>query len=318
MTTIDTISFTTSVDYLRDIDLTKFKTSTTIKPNGLKIINHSLSERKTGLDKISFNTTLGTIRIKASSKILGNNYKKGISLLTIKQFTDEINKTGLVLDNDFIQDCSLSRVDIKNDLYLKKDAQSYINSMNHLIAPKFNKTLYETGISFNERIATTPIRLIGYDKQIEMMSKNKIFLKQYPTLINQFQGAFRLESSLSNTNTIKKYFKSNLLIDILNYKDINHQVFKKIIGNQISFNRIYDTSHMTNTEEKNFAQIYYLNHKYNGDFNNILNHIKSKLGNKTKATYQRELIKKHLAIINNSKNVKAIDDIMEILDCLKK
>lgn len=295
----------------------KFKTSTINKPNGLEIINHSLLDKRIGLDTISINQTFQTVKIKGSSKLLGSNYKKGISISTIEQFTDEINKSGIELDQEYINDCSLQRVDIKNDLSLTKDAKYYIDAMNHLTAPKFYKTSYKTGISFNETISTNPIRLSGYNKGIELSTKNKSFLKQYPILVNQFQGVLRVESSLPRTSVIKKYFGSNSLVDILSYNGLNHTVFKKIIDNQISFKPNYNTLEMTNTEEKNFAQIYLLNDKYNGDFNSILRHIKRKLGKNTKASYQRGQIKKYLAIINNNKNNETIENIREILDALK-
>jgi hypothetical protein len=318
LTTIDTISFTTHLDYLKDIDFNNFNTSTINKPNGLKIVNHSLLEKRIGLDSISINETFQTIKIKASSKLLGSNYKKGISISTIEQFTDEINKSGIELDQEYINDCSLQRVDVKNDLSLTKDAKYYIDAINHLTAPKFYKTPYKTGISFKETISTNPIRFIGYSKGVELLATtNKFFLKQYPMLANQFQGVLRIESGLPRRAIIKKYFGSNSLVDILSYSGLNHTVFKKIIDNQISFKPIYNTLEMTNTEEKNFAQIYLLNDKYNGDFNSILSHIKGKLGKNTKASYQRGQIKKYLAIINNSKNNETIESIREVLVALK-
>ena len=74
---------------------------------------------------------------------------------------------------------------------------------------------------------------------------------------------------------------------------------------------------MTNTEEKNFAQIYYLNDYYNGDFESIIKHIKSKLGKNTKATYQRNLVKKNLSMINNADDNFSHERIEEIRQALK-
>jgi predicted DNA-binding protein YlxM (UPF0122 family) len=74
---------------------------------------------------------------------------------------------------------------------------------------------------------------------------------------------------------------------------------------------------MTNTEEKNFTQIFYLNDYYNGDFESIMNHIKNKLGKKTKATYQRNNVKKYLSMINNADNNFSLERIEEIRHALK-
>ena len=57
---------------------------------------------------------------------------------------------------------------------------------------------------------------------------------------------------------------------------------------------------MTNAEEKSFAQIYYLNQYYRGDFNRIMNHIKNKLAKKTNASPYRKVWKKYLSVINNN------------------
>jgi len=224
----------------------------------------------------------------------------------------------LILDNDYINDCNLFKVDIKDDLRLTKDVQTYINVMNHLTAPKFFKTPYETGIAFNEKINTNPIRFVGYNKGVEIIkTKNKDFLRQYPSLANQFKDYVRLESRLPKVGAIKKYFGSNSLVDVLNHKSFNYEIFNKVVDNQTNFKATYNTLEMTNTEEKNFAQIYLLNDKYNGDFNSILNHIKDKLGKNTKATYQRNQIKKYLAIINNSKDNETLENIREIANALK-
>ncbi len=320
MTTIDTVSFTTSIDYLEDADNSKFKNSKIYNPkNGLIISKRYLLNKKIGLKSVTINENSDAIIISASSKLLGVDYKRGISLNTIEQFTDEINKLGLVLDKDYINDCKVLRTDIKDDLRLTKDVQAYINGMNHLTAPKFFKTPYETGIAFNERIKTNPVRFVGYNKGLEILrTENKDFLAQYPSLINQFKDNVRFESRLPKVGAIKKYFGSNSLIDILSHKGFNYEIFNKVVDNQTNFIATYNTLEMTNTEEKNFAQIYLLNDKYNGDFNGILNHIKGKLGSKTKTTYQRNQIKKYLAIINNSKDNETLENIREIIDALKK
>ena len=74
---------------------------------------------------------------------------------------------------------------------------------------------------------------------------------------------------------------------------------------------------MANTTGKNFAQIYYLNGYYNGDFESIIKHIKSKLGKNTKATYQRNLVKKYLSMINNANDNFCFEKIEEIRLALK-
>jgi hypothetical protein len=313
LTRLDTIEFTTNTDFLQGMDSKYFNVSHIKKNNNLNIINYSLNERRPGVNKLCINETFGTIKINVSSKILKDNYINGICLNTLDQLLYEINNTGIELHQDFINDCYVSRADVKNDLILTHNADDYINTLNQLIVPKFTKTKYDSGIVFNEKIKSQPIRLTGYAE----IKQNKKFYKELPHLINAFDGVFRIESRLPTKATVNKYFKSNNLIEILNTSSINYQILDKIINQQTNFKPYINTLKMTNTEEKNFAQIYYLNGYYSGDFESIINHIKNKLGKNTKATYQRNLAKKYLSMINNADNNFSLEKIEEIRKALK-
>jgi hypothetical protein len=316
LTTLDTLEFTTNTDFIQSMDSSCFNLSEIHKQNGLIIKNHSLLNKRTGLNKLNINETFGTLRIQASSKILGQNYKKGISKNTLEQFINEINKTGIILDKDFVSDCKVKLIHVKNDLTLTKEPIEYINTLNHLTAPNFYKTNYYTGIAFNEKIITTPIRFTCYSKEFEIKG-NKDFYKTYPEFANDFNNVLRTESKLPKGATIRKYFKSDNLIDILNKNNINHTLLDKVIQNQIKFKPFINTLNMSNTEEKNFTHIHYLNDLYHGDFDSIMHHIKNKLGEKTKATYQRKIVKKYLSIINNADRDFSLGNINEMREALK-
>ena len=311
MTRLDTIEFTTHTDFIQVMNVDSFTMTNIEKPNGINITSYSLNAKKLGINKITINKTFETVKINASAKVLGSNYYQGISLNTLEQLLDEVNSTGLVLNKSFIHNCRVTKSDIKNDLTLSKCPIDYINTLNQLTAPKFIKTKYENGIVFNESIATSPVRFTGYGKQYEMQ-KNKGFYIKYPQLINDFNDVLRIESRLSKPFTIRKYFGSNQLLDVLNSSNINYKILDKIINNQTIFKSIINIHQMNNFEEKNYAQIYLLNQYYNGDFNSIFNHIKSKLGRNTKASYQRKQIVKYMAMINNANNDYSQENIEEI------
>ncbi|WP_242121648.1 hypothetical protein [Aestuariivivens sediminicola] len=298
------------------MDSKYFNLSHIKKNNGLNIINHTLNKRRQGVNKVSINETFGTVKISLSSKVLKDNYINGICTDTLDQLIDEINNTGLELHRDFIHYSFVNKADVKNDLKLLNNPNDYINTLNQLIAPNFTKTKYDTGIVFNERIKSSPIRLTGYDKGYEI-AKNKNFYKDFPSLANDFNNVLRLESRLSKRATIRKYFKSNNLIDILNSKNLNYNILIKIIDNQTALKPVLNTKDMTNTEEKNFAHAFYLNEFYNGDYESIRKHNESKLGKNTKATYQRNLLKKNLSMINNANDNYCHDKIEEIRLALK-
>lgn len=317
MTRIDTIEFNTTTDYIRDMDYSNFSINNISKPNGAELRVYSLNNKKLGINKIVVNDTYGTVRVGASAKVLGRNYNEGICLNTIEQFIEEVNSSGLVLDSGFIDECTISKSDIKNDLKFNVDANEYIDTLKSLIAPKFNKTSYKNGIVFNESIKSSPVRFTGYGKEYEIQKDKKSGLYQlHPELITNFDNTLRIESRLSKPLTIKKYFGSKNLLDVLQSSNINYTILNKIIDKQTKYNPIMNTSNLTNSEERNYTQIYYLNELYNGDFNRILSHITSKLSKNTKATYQKTLLKKYLAMINNADKNYSSEKIEEVKEML--
>lgn len=316
MTCLDTIEFNTSTDFIKSLKIECFNEVSTSTPTGEKTIKYHLKTKTIGLKGITINKNLQTVRINASSKLLGINYNKGININTIEQFIDEIGNNGLILNKDFLNNLYLKRIDVKNDLHFNKDVKLYINTLNQLIAFKFIKTSYPNGIVFKENIKTSPIYYTGYSK-IHELKNNIKFLKQYPSMATFFSNTLRIETKLKGVNAIKKHFKTKNILDILSFSDFNLNLLDKIIDKQTKFKPFISTENMTNTQEKNFAQIYYLNEYYNGDFNKIINHIKSKLGEKTKASYQRGQVKKYLSMLNND-NKDFLHYLEEIKDKLKE
>lgn len=318
MTKLDTIQLTTSTDFIQSMDSKLFRISKIYKPNGLEIINHTLNTKAVGINKININQTIETLTLNLSSKILGQNYFQGICLNTLDQLTDELKKQGITLDKDFINHSSLKFLDVKNDLSLANQNTSlYFSSLGSLIAPKFTKTNYDSGITFNQKVLTNPIRSTIYDKQIEMQGKHKAFYNKF-NLTSPGSAMLRFETRFSKASTIKKYFKSTKLMDVLSKSNINYFVLDKIIDNQTQFKPIINTNNMTNAEEKNYAQIFCLNQTYNGNFEQIIKHLKSKYSPNTKLTGLRKKVKKYLSIINNSNENYNIDLLNEIRENLKE
>jgi hypothetical protein len=283
----------------------------------MEIINHTLNTKPIGVNKININKTFENVTLNLSSKILGQNYYQGICLNTLEQLIEEIKKQGLTLDKDFINHSLLKFVDVKNDLSLTNQNTSlYFSSLSTLIAPKYTQTNYDSGVTFNQKALTNPIRCTIYDKQVEMQ-KDKAFYKTINLPLPEYP-MLRFETRFPKASTIKKHFKSNKLIEVLSKSNINYFVLDNIIDNQTDFKPILNTTNMTNTEEKNYAQIYCLNITYNGNFEQIIKHLKSKYSPNTKSTGLRTKVKKYLSIINNSNDNYNIDLLNEIRERLKE
>lgn len=312
---LDTIEFTSSTDFIRDMKFDKFVYSEVSKPNGLKFKNYSLDKMSLGLSKFIVSDFNSTFKCRLSSKILGCDYIQGLTIDNILKLNDTLSNHSIKLDEDFINYSTLNHCDIKSDLNLSKSSSVYLNSLSFLNAYDFTKTVYPHGITFNQNVIRNKLRATIYSKDYELKSNSK-FYNQYPELIKDFDNVIRFESRFSTKTLISKYFNSLHLLDVLNSIDVNYNVFSKIIDNQTNFKPYYNLDNMTNTQEKNFAHIYMLNEMYNGDFNKIMNHIKNKLSKNTKASYQRSKVKEYLSIINNDSQSR-IDDILEFHNALK-
>jgi hypothetical protein len=149
------------------------------------------------------------------------------------------------------------------------------------------------------------------------MQKDKAFYKTINLALPK-STMLRFETRFPKASTIKKHFKSNALIEVLTKSNINYFVLDNIIDNQTNFKPILNTTNMTNTEEKNYAQIYCLNITYNGNFEQIIKHLKSKYSQNTKSTGLRTKVKKYLSIINNSNDNYNIDLLNEIRERLRE
>lgn len=298
MSVLDSMSFDMPIEAMKSINDLYFKTSKILIGDNQIAENKTLNVNKLGIEKLVINRNRDIISIKVNSKILGLNYPQGFCLNTLEQVIDEINTTGIVLNKDFFNDVMLKSCDLKNDIILDDTISKYITSLNHLTAPKLRKTLYPSGIVF-QGITAKSVRTTFYCKSLEI--KNSLYNKIYPQMKDYFNNCLRMESRFITKEKIIQHFDSNNIIDILNTKDINNNILKKIIGNQLTLPKLFDTFSMTNAEEKKFCQAKYLHEQYKGDYKMAAQHIKNKLGRNTKASTQMQDLNKYYNIINNSK-----------------
>lgn len=217
---LDTIILSTHTDYITEHNKRYFNYSTTLKPNGLKIGNYSLATNSFGFEKVCVNDTFNQVNIKINSKILKENYHQGICLETLDQVIYEMAKEGLQLNPNFLYDSKIKMIHITDDISVSKPTSEYLNSLGHLIAPKFIKTSYDEGIVFKERIANEKLYITLYDKECQI-KQDRRFFKAFPGQLEYFRNSIRMESKLSSSKAIGKYVKATSLPEILELESPN-------------------------------------------------------------------------------------------------
>jgi hypothetical protein len=308
---LDTVSLSLHTDYILEHNKTHYSHSKIRKSNGLVINNYSLVTNSFGFENVSINETFNCVNLKFSSKILNENYYKGICLETLDQIIDELGRQGLKLDPAFLYDSKIKMIHITDDVSVSKPPAIYINALNNLIAPKFYKTIYDEGIVFKEAIKNESLYITIYGKEFQI-SRDRRFFKAYPKQIDYFVNKLRVETKLSTSKTIAKYLKSFTLPEILETASPNLNFLDKVIANQLTYPSIFCLENLTSTEERNFIYTNYLYGLYNGNRNEIVKHIKNRLSKGTNPSYQIKQIDRFLHIIANNKNFSIKEDLHEL------
>ncbi|WP_299154792.1 hypothetical protein [uncultured Christiangramia sp.] len=308
---LDTVSLSLHTDYIINHNKTNYNHSQIRKPNGAVIDNYSLVTKSFGFESVCVNETYDYANLKFNSKILKDNYYKGICLETLDQIIDEIENHGLKLDPAFLDDSNIKMVHITDDISVLQHPAIYINALNNLIAPKFYKTVYDEGITFNEAIKNEKLYITVYGKEYQI-KQDRRFFKAYPRQIDYFKNKLRVETKLSTRKTIHKHLDSYTLPEILASDSPNAHFLDKVIENQLSFPSIFSCGNISCTEEKNLIYSKYLFDLYNGNRKAIVKHIKNRLSIGTNPTYQLKQLDSYLAIIANSEDLFLKDNLNEL------
>ena len=97
MVGLDTFKLKLPIDHVKGINYSKFSDTETKSQKGIEIRNVDIHKNiDYGLNAIQVDNLRGEIIISGSAKILKDNYKQSISLNTLDQFTEEINKHGFI------------------------------------------------------------------------------------------------------------------------------------------------------------------------------------------------------------------------------
>lgn len=209
-----------------------------------------------GLKQIEFDKLSQKGSIELSAKYLGRDYPKGININTISQVVDKLNKSGIIQfdKNSFIERSELLRCDVTDNIKPTNSNLVFSTLGSFPIPAKYSKVVYNEptnkGVTWKGNQKTVRDRIIFYDKMLDIQ-KDK-FLKGNPYFLNEFSGVVRVESNLSDFETLRKYFGSRYLIDVLmSESKVNYNHFCKIVKESEKI----DLSLFNHFEGMKFSQI---------------------------------------------------------------
>jgi hypothetical protein len=202
-----------------------------------------------GLKKIEINYLTENVILDMSAKILKDDYLKSISINNISQVLDNINSLGLIKmnSNKVIDEGTFMNIDITQNIAwtdtkisdLCKSIQ--IASINPKVEAQLYNTKFNSGVTLIEQLKTKKVRLIMYDKNIELqLSKNKDFFKSCnspSSVLNQSKNILRCETNNTEFKTIQKRLKIDDLkiLSVLNSNiNANYNLFNHLLSSPSS------------------------------------------------------------------------------------
>jgi hypothetical protein len=269
------------------------------KPKGLNYL--SIREHKISLD--------------INARVLGKNYKLGISLNTIDQLRHILCENGLTLHQDFINETKISLAHIKNDVSI--DSNNLINELSTIDNNKYFKVVRDNSITFENKNKTESMNTIFYGKYSEMLN-NKNKYSNLPICADDFIGLSRMETRLNNWRTVQKYLSTRNLNEILNQRKVNYLILTNNIlkGQQMETKQLDLSQFKTIAQLDDYARTKLLFEQCNGNYTQMVNELKNRLGKNTKTTYQTNKLKKLLPLVKHPEGRK-LESISTLKEQLK-
>lgn len=347
MIRLDTMKLGTSIDSLKDFDLSAYnKTAQLDDDDNIKSkIFRLKSEREIegGLNKklgiTSIDIKPNKVVMEISSKVLRKNYAELINKNNIVEAIENINATGLInLDtNEVLDSAELYKFDVTSNLPVKKKSEVYLRDISILgTKRKYKIDAYKSGFVLTNKAKTIDERLIAYDKKQDLLKKdkwNREILKHID--INDYDNVFRIEGNYRTYDTMRKYFHfKRHKLDILRNKDKatislsdvllsdanpNLELFNSMLSNKSDATanlliELLDSDLKLYKIEKEIGRAEIIKHC---DYNmiNIKRLLQSKLEAKNISKYLRE----YEATLNKLKQSELADysNINEVLELLK-
>ena len=212
MIKLDKIKLITSINYIHDINLSKF--NKIIKDGEVTLYQYQ--QTSPYLLYIEKDIADNELVIEITGKVLGAKYPQLISKDTIRDCFDNINALGIcTLDTDkILNDAKVTKLDVTRDVdypdisALTKELQSCVKNNKRYAAESTNGNFV---IAKTVKTRNRKVRLTIYDKHKEMhLADNQRWLKTFgdniAESVNQyFKGKIRFELNLNSINVIKEW-----------------------------------------------------------------------------------------------------------------
>jgi hypothetical protein len=232
MIRLDSNKMQFTFDCINHIKKVSFKHTETKERGQLIVDRYSIDKPIPGVKNIVIDNIHKTVTVDTSAKILKDNYLQGVNINTISQVFDTINETGLIDINtkSAIETGRYLNIDICNNVtWNDSKISECIEALNiGAINPTYKvdrfNSKHNRGIVFTGNQKTKKVRLIVYDKQIELQqAKNRMFLKSCRNpivLLNSARNILRCETNNTSHREIRKRLNiQNInILSVLNSK----------------------------------------------------------------------------------------------------
>jgi hypothetical protein len=224
MIRLDSCKIEAPIDSLLNYNASCFITNKPTNHEGI-VIGNTATLSKQGKGEIGLNGCCidyqnDKITLQLSSKILYDDYAKGININTIEQAIGNLSKTGIIsLDTEaIINSASLYLTDETHHTFIDDLLNDWPNIVNGLscacVNTRYTPTPYSTagnkGIVYSTDHKSKKCRLIMYSKYIDLrMKKNGSFLRMCKNpmkVLNESKNTLRIEGNHTSFKTIRERF----------------------------------------------------------------------------------------------------------------
>jgi len=245
MVKLDSFKMGIPVEVFEWIDLEGKTKETKSKQKNGRLVSEKIEVKNLGhgFNLLSFDTLSNKVTLSGSAKILGNDYRQGISINTIDQVTEKLNEPkAFKIDPDKLLEYAemytfdpCITIDVSNLSECARSVLTYCsaNSMYEV------SDYYPSGYVAKRKVKGYKERQVGYAKLKEITGTKNTFIKDYPKAVKTFnKDSLRIENNITSHATMRKWLgiESNTLVHVLNSQNNPvYDSFQRIVkpGKQI-------------------------------------------------------------------------------------